>query len=323
MKTITLQLLLAICLPFAVLSKNPESLPEYSVGKTEAIKTLAKNESIFKLIFYSGGIPLKGKKIKMSHNGKEQTISCDKQGVFALKVKPGKYVFQFYYTKNHFEIITDSIHIKGGFQTPVHVYFTSSIEPVMAEKPVIYMYAPDTTDVTLKISTKEKLSFTYPVYNDGWKVKATPSGNLVAGKSVFPYLFWEGNIHLQANEINTSEGYVISKENMITFFEEKLSAMGLTPKEQADFITYWCPRMSANEAVYIHFVFNTEMDKYAALNIAPKPDNLFRVFMVWAPFEDQVFYRELKEQKIPSVKRNGFTVVEWGGTEITSPEIMK
>ena len=101
--------------------------------------------------------------------------------------------------------------------------------------------------------------------------------------------------------------------------ESKLQFMGLNSQEIEDYITYWCPIMQVNEKSFIHFIFNEEYDKYATMSIDPKPDHLFRVNMLWSKSKDT----QVKEQKIESFKRSGFTVVEWGGTEIpnlTFPE---
>ena len=50
------------------------------------------------------------------------------------------------------------------------------------------------------------------------------------------------------------------------------------------------------------------------LIIEPKPDNIIRVMMIYKPLNEFIL---VKEQKLDEVsKRNGFTVVEWGGTEL-------
>jgi hypothetical protein len=88
--------------------------------------------------------------------------------------------------------------------------------------------------------------------------------------------------------------------------------MGLTPKEYNEFIVYWLPQMQGNKYNLIHF----EGEKYeeiAKLNITPKPDSLLRIFMVYKALDKPV---KVEEQKVISFKREGFTVVEWGGTEI-------
>lgn len=57
----------------------------------------------------------------------------------------------------------------------------------------------------------------YPNYTTAWNVKATLNGDLLIENKVYPYLFWEGNIPLQASDINTNEGFLISKENTTSF----------------------------------------------------------------------------------------------------------
>ena len=49
------------------------------------------------------------------------------------------------------------------------------------------------------------------------------------------------------------------------------------------------------------------------LEINPKPKTLIRVMMVWKGLEEK---KEVKEQKLEKVKRKGYTIVEWGGTEL-------
>ena len=49
--------------------------------------------------------------------------------------------------------------------------------------------------------------------------------------------------------------------------------------------------------------------------ITPAPDTLIRVFMTYKASEN---YVELSAQELTAPSRTGFTVVEWGGTEITN-----
>jgi hypothetical protein len=51
---------------------------------------------------------------------------------------------------------------------------------------------------------------------------------------------------------------------------------------------------------------------YAPLEITPTPDSLLRVFMAWYPSETAV---EITPQSLTAPERNGFTVVEWGGSQ--------
>jgi len=47
------------------------------------------------------------------------------------------------------------------------------------------------------------------------------------------------------------------------------------------------------------------------LNVTPKPDSLIRVFLTIKKLDEVV---NVKEQNLKAVERNGFTVVEWGGS---------
>ncbi|MBC7864172.1 MAG: hypothetical protein IAF38_14440, partial [Bacteroidia bacterium] len=251
---------------------------------------------------------------KMSYNSKNLDAKKDEQGTFLLKVKPGKYKFQFYYNSEFFEIKTDSIPVAENFRKEIRVTFESSKYPVECDKPVIYVYPTETTQVNIKLDLKGKLGFTYPEYKNNWNFTAEPNGTLTSSGKKYDYLFWEGSTALDMNKINTNEGFIVNKSNLIKFFEEKLTAMGLNAREQEDFITYWGPRMSANENNYVHFIFNEEFSGYALLTIEPKPDKVFRVFMIWSATNEKG-NSNLTAQKIPSFDRKGFTVLEWGGTE--------
>ena len=55
----------------------------------------------------------------------------------------------------------------------------------------------------------------------------------------------------------------------------------------------------------------------AALEITPAPDTLIRVFMTWQSSDN---YVNLEKQSLTAPERCGFTVVEWGGAELASPE---
>ena len=56
-----------------------------------------------------------------------------------------------------------------------------------------------------------------------------------------------------------------------------------------------------------------EINKNMPLEITPTPDTVIRIVMEFKGLEKEI---EVKEQKLETPQRNGFTVVEWGGTEI-------
>ena len=83
-------------------------------------------------------------------------------------------------------------------------------------------------------------------------------------------------------------------------------------KEYNEFIVYWAPLMKNNPYNFIHFA-GAEYDEMAKLTITPEPDSILRVFMVFSPLNRKI---EVTPQEIIPFEREGFTVVEWGGTVI-------
>ncbi|MBC7861908.1 MAG: hypothetical protein IAF38_02980 [Bacteroidia bacterium] len=185
---------------------------------------------------------------------------------------------------------------------------------MVKKKPVIYFYPEKKTDIAVSLEIKGEFTFTYPEYKNGWNFSAEPNGTINMNGKTYNYLFWEGESDFSYEEINSEEGYMVESDTLLNFFENSLSAMGLNTKETQDFITFWYPIMKKNPRNYIHFVFNEAYNRDANLSVTPKPDNSLRLFMYWAfaPNMD----KQLKKQKFPEFKRQGFSLVEWGGAEL-------
>ena len=180
-------------------------------------------------------------------------------------------------------------------------------------KPVIYLYPEEETDVTVTMN-RETLEFTctYPAYNNGWNVHAFEDGTLIGENGMeYNYLYWEGNA---VTDWDFSKGFCVAGEDTAAFLEEKLEMLGLSREEANEFIVYWLPLMEKNEYNVISFQQEAYTD-VAQLNVSPTPDTVIRVFMTWYSSDT---YVEIPEQSIDTPQRNGFTVVEWGGTEVSS-----
>ena len=183
-------------------------------------------------------------------------------------------------------------------------------EPGVAYKPVIYLYPEEETDVSVKLLLDGKLTCTYPAYHAGWEVKAAPDGTLTAASGqTYNYLYWEGETRAQWD---MTEGFCVKGEDTATFLEIALAKLGLTRREANEFIVYWLPLMEQNPYNLISFQGDAYTDA-AQLQIEPAPDTLIRVFMVWKASDAFV---EMPAQELTAPQRTGFTVVEWGGTEI-------
>lgn len=183
-------------------------------------------------------------------------------------------------------------------------------EPV-DEKPVIYLYPETTTEVTVTLDYDGELFCTYPAYNNGWHVTAEPDGGLVnmADGKEYSYLFWEG---VSDYDWILEEGFIVPGEDTVDFLQETLAYLGLTPEEYNEFIVYWLPRMQSNPYNLIYFA-EEDYESLAELAINPTPDSIIRVFMVYKPLEAPV---DIPTQVLTPGVRQGFTVIEWGGTEL-------
>lgn len=182
-------------------------------------------------------------------------------------------------------------------------------EPV-DEKPVIYLYPQQETQVTVTLDYAGQLTSTYPAYENGWTVTARPDGTLTdADGRTYYCLFWEG---VGNTAYDFSQGFCVAGSDTAAFLEDALAQLGLTEKEANEFIIYWLPRMEHNAYNLIAFQTERYTDS-ARLTIHPAPDTLLRVFMAWKPLEREV---DIAPQTLTAPERRGFTAVEWGGAEV-------
>ena len=179
------------------------------------------------------------------------------------------------------------------------------------DKPIIYLYPEQTTEVEITLGQVENLTHTYPKYEEeGWRVRAEVNGDLLdlkTGRKLYA-LYWEGK-----NEVSKEieEGFVVAGEEVIGFLEEKLEILGLSEREANEFIIYWLPQLESNKYNLIRFQTKEEIDFNMPLTVRPEPDSVIRVMMEFKGLENVI---EVKEQKLETPKREGFVVVEWGGT---------
>ena len=177
------------------------------------------------------------------------------------------------------------------------------------EKPVIYLYPQEETEVSVQLDYAGTLTSTYPAYENGWVVTAQPDGTLTDANGRDYYcLFWEG---VSDMEYDFSTGFVVPGGETAAFLEDALARMGLTEKEANEFIIYWLPKMEHNAYNLISFQQEAYTDS-AVLTVTPEPDSMLRVFMAWRPLDEPV---EIETQVLESFEREGFTVVEWGGAQ--------
>lgn len=184
--------------------------------------------------------------------------------------------------------------------------------PPDVDKPIIYLYPEETTELSVNLGKPENITCSYPEYKNGWNIIANTDGTLIdtnTGRKLYS-LYWEG---IQSEPINFEEGFVVAGKDSIQFLEEKLAILGLNEIEAEEFIVYWLPKLQENEYNYIRFATMDEINKNMPLEFSVEPDTIIRVLMQYKALDN---YIEVNEQKLETPERTGFVAVEWGGTEI-------
>lgn len=183
-------------------------------------------------------------------------------------------------------------------------------------KPVIYLYPEQETKVNVQLTFNGTLTSTYPTLPpEGWTVTAQPDGTLTdeEGRS-YRYLFWEGVADVDWKQ---DSGFLVKAEDAREFLEESLTQLGLNELEQNDFITYWLPKLEKNGESFVTFAAEQYTDN-AVLTVTPQPDSVLRVQMLISKVDDsnRAAFQKLPEQELPCFEREGFVLVEWGGTDL-------
>lgn len=182
-------------------------------------------------------------------------------------------------------------------------------------KPVIYLYPEKETEVSVSLKVPVKFDETIPKYNGGWKVKAYPDGTLIDLQSnkTYPYLFWSGKV-LDESYPEINNGWIVEKDNLESFLSEKFDSIGFSKKEKQDFLSYWVPELlKKNTPFYkISFLNTRQLNEIFPMKINPTPKSIYRIFMDWTPLSEKP-KTNLIPQNLEKIRRDGFTLIEWGG----------
>lgn len=181
------------------------------------------------------------------------------------------------------------------------------------KKPVLYFYPENETAISVRLLKDNMIIHSYPKYRDGWNIVASPNGDLKdldTGRMLYSLYYECKNSHEFDVE---KDGFVVKGKDITNFLEDKLAILGLTDKEAEEFIIYWLPILENNNYNYIRFATRDEIEDNMPIDIEPKPDTFIRVMMITKALDEPI---EIVEQKLEKVERTGFTVVEWGGSDI-------
>lgn len=316
MKNVTLLFaLIVLCSTQGVLAFQieKEAMPSIVFEDTQLDASLDIDEAKYVFTFRNIWGKVETRPLTYSIDGIQHNTELVDGTELMILTSPGKHIFQLYYSSDYYEVYSDSLEISPQHLSNYSVYLERSDIQIMTEKPVIYLYPEAQTIVNVKLKTSGELTFTYPEYKDGWDFAANPNGDLIFGENTYNYLFCESSERYMIQSNGIESGFHVKGDDATSFLKEKLTEAGLTSKEQTDFITYWAPRMAQNELNFVRFEFNETCNRFAELDITPKPDNLYRIYMLWFPTNMNDIPNP---QKIETVNRDGFTVIEWGGQEL-------
>ncbi|MEA3476509.1 MAG: carboxypeptidase-like regulatory domain-containing protein [Candidatus Cloacimonadota bacterium] len=177
---------------------------------------------------------------------------------------------------------------------------------VAVEKPAIYIYPEEDSQFQVKLILKNgtRITKSIPEYNSGWDVFVEKSGRI---NSKYDYLFYEASIKIMPE---LSSGWCILQKNLKNELNNLLSKTGLTQNETNEFLDYWLNRLQVYKYYKIFPVVNQQLDEFVELDITPQPQTIFRI---WFFFQGCDKFEALPSPQIKNFKREGTTVIEWGG----------
>lgn len=267
---------------------------------------------------YFGDTAVTGRRVYMSINGLLEDIIINGTEPVTFDLTPGKYLFKIWGGPGYQEIFSDSIQFNPQTVNKAIARMETAREPIMVYKPVIYFHTDKELAVNVGVNPVGEFTFTYPEIGSGWNGTLKTDGSFVANGKTYPYLFWESN--QQYSYKPTDNGFKVEKDELIAFLESKCSELGFNARETADFITFWGPKLSENEAVFIQFTIDEANNQFAELTVSPQPDAVKRVYIQFTAWSD-VMEVYLQDKTFESIASNGFTVLEWGGFSFTLPEM--
>lgn len=226
--------------------------------------------------------------------------------------------------------------LKGQINSTVN-----SINDVLSDvhKPAIYLYPKKPTKVTITLDKSINIISDVPTYaqNKGWHVLAYPGSKIVdlqpeytdcnklnpntfgmeyAKKAClnnnYPYIYWEGR-SFDNNISPQTKGWLVKTNDIKPFLESKIEYIGFNKAEKDEFIRYWVYKVNKlnQKTVFISFLQTADIEKDFPMTVIPKPDNVNRFYILIDP--NIKSHGNPAPQKLIKFKRDGYTLVDWGG----------
>ena len=292
-----------------VILKNKKINNLEALNKTYPFDKSLKNEILISGTVYNfQSKPMSN--VTISNLDKREAYKTNSKGEYILKATKNDLLLFYSEGYQSKKIIVED-------ETEIDVFLDKNISlgSEMIKKPVIYLYPTEKKDIKLTLDFKGKLQTTFPEYINIWDVTAYPNGQIFDKKSqrFYSSLFWDGMLDFPKEHYNYQTGFIIPKNKLTSFLIEKLEFIGLNTSETNDFIQYWLPVLEKNKWNFIHFYVNSEYEMISKNTIDPKPETSIRLFMEFYGVEKSI---NIPEQKLVKTERKGFTLVEWGGSDV-------
>ena len=195
-----------------------------------------------------------------------------------------------------------------GFKGNMDIILICRNKPttILVKKPNIYLYPIESQIISVKINTSYLITNSDPPYNkDGWNVLVNNDGKI---ENIYDYLFYEVKIQNIWNR-NVEYGWIIEKEKFYDEVYQMMNNIGFNDKEISDFINYWSRNLPYSKYYLFTILDENLINKLVKLEINPKPDIIRRIWFGVKLIDKRI---DINKPKINPLKREGFTVIEWG-----------
>lgn len=247
-------------------------------------------------------------------NEQEIAVKLNSTLSYSYRLTAGVFTYKAFLAQDFEEVIASNIALKGGMHYTAEVWFQSTEQMYVVDKPVIYGYSDSSFPFRLIVQPKEAFLFTYPAHGEGWEGEVKKNQIVMNGLS-YPYLFWEAK--QAASEFSIPQlSEVVQQEDLLNCIESRLTQAGLNQQEKTDFITYWLPRLLAYPKVQIEWYQNEQCDQFGSWELTSDGCTVNRLFIVIHTTIPEGIMPVKHAQFLQPMKRNGNYFVEWGGTLI-------
>lgn len=158
-------------------------------------------------------------------------------------------------------------------------------------------------------------------------------------------LFWEATSNVDStlpraaderfdprgSTMSPANSILLSYDRLLPYLEVALRHLSLSDTAATDMMQYWVPSFTAlhekGQRIAMRFVPQSELEAVAALNIAPQPDVITRIFLLfkgiasddWEKWDDMgeaaLSWPSIVGLRHQAFDESNYRVLEWGGSE--------